>query len=82
MYHTNNVVIMQMEQLGCIETLEEKVHILEGHTQDLENKLAEQDHVIANLVGDNLDHLQDNMQLTACHYFYHLVMISDSTHLF
>ena len=82
MYHTNNVVIMQMEQLGCIETLEEKVHILEGYTQDLEHKLAEQDHVITNLVDDNLDHLQDNMQLTTCHYFYRLVMISDSTHLF
>ena len=56
---------MQTEQLGQIKTLEEKVHILEGHTQDLEHKLAEQDCVITNLVGDNLDNLQDNMRLTA-----------------
>ena len=27
--------------------------------------MTEQDHVIAQLVGDNLDHLQDNMRLTA-----------------
>ena len=27
--------------------------------------MTEQDHVIAQLVSDNLDHLQDNMQLTA-----------------
>ena len=39
---------------------------MEGHNQDLEHKLAEQDHVIANLVGDNLNHLQDNMHLTTC----------------
>ena len=30
----------------------------------MEHKLAEQDQVIANLVGDNLEHLQDNMHLT------------------
>ena len=64
MHCVNNVVIMQTLQLGQIETLEEKVHILEGCTQDLKHKLAEQDHVIANLVGDNLDYLQDNMRLT------------------
>ena len=61
----NNVVIMQTEQLGQIETLEEKLHASEGHVTELEQKLAEQDRVIANLVGDNLDHLQDNMCLTA-----------------
>ena len=64
MHHTNNVVIMQTEQLGRIETLEEKLHASEGHIQDLEHKLMEQDRVIANLVGDNLEHLQDNMHLT------------------
>ena len=32
---------------------------------ELEQKMVEQDHVIAQLVGDNLDHLQDNMCLTA-----------------
>ena len=56
---------MQTEQLGRIETLEEKLHSTEGYVQDLEHKLAEQDHVVAQLVGDNLEHLQDNMQLTA-----------------
>ena len=65
MHYANNVVIMQTEQLGRIETLEEKLHASEGHVQDLEHKLAEQDRVIANLVGDNLEHLQDNMCLTA-----------------
>ena len=64
MHHANNMVIMQTEQLGQIETLEEKLHALEGWDQDLEHKLVEQDQVIANLVGDNLEHLQDNMYLT------------------
>ena len=31
----------------------------------MEQKMLEQDHVIAQLVGDNLNHLQDNMRLTA-----------------
>ena len=53
----NNVVIMQTKQLGQIKTLEEKLHNLEGRNQDLEHKLVEQDHIIANLVGDNLNHL-------------------------
>ena len=64
MHCVNNVVIMQTEQLGRIETLEERLHNLEGCNQDLEHKLAEQDCVIANLVGDNLEHLQDNIRLT------------------
>ena len=64
MHCANNAVIMQTEQLGRIETLEEKLHSAEGRVQDLEHKLVGQDHVIANLVGDNLDHLQDNMRLT------------------
>ena len=54
---------MQMSQLGQIEVLEEKVHALDGHVQDLKHKLAEQDHIIANLVGDNLNHLQNKMSL-------------------
>ena len=57
MHCVNNVVIMQTEQLGWIETLKEKLHALEGRNQELKHKLAEQDHVIANLVGDNLNHL-------------------------
>ena len=61
----NNAVIMQTKQLGQIETLKEKLHASEGRIQDLEHKLVEQDRVIANLVGDNLEHLQDNMCLTA-----------------
>ena len=60
----NNAVIMQTKQLGWIETLEEKLLALEGRNQELEHKLVEQDHIIANLVGDNLKHLQDNMCLT------------------
>ena len=64
MHHTNNAVFMQTEQLGQIETLE-KLHSAEGYIQDLEHKLVKQDHVLAQLMGDNLDHLQDNMQLTA-----------------
>ena len=64
MHRVNNAVIMQTEQLGRIETLEEKLHASEGHVQELEHKLAEQDHIITNLVGDNLEHLQDNMCLT------------------
>ena len=60
----NNVVIMQTKQLGRIETLEEELHSAKGHVQDLEQKLVEQDCVITNLVGDNLNHLQDNMHLT------------------
>ena len=65
MHHANNVVIMQTEQLGWIETLEEKLLALEGWNNELEHKLEEQDRVITNLVGDNLKHLQDNMHLTA-----------------
>ena len=65
MHCANNVVIMQTEQLGQIETLEEKLLALEGRNQTLEHKLEEQDCVITNLVGDNLEHLQDNMRLTA-----------------
>ena len=64
MHCANNVVIIQTLQLGQIKTLE-KVLGLEGHVHDLEQKLAEQDCIVANLVGNNLDHFQDNMWLTA-----------------
>ena len=57
MHRANNAVIMQTEQLGHIETLEEELH-------SFKEKVQEQDRVIAQLVGDNLEHLQDNMRLT------------------
>ena len=57
MHHANNVVIMQMSQLGQIEALEDRVC-------DLKSKPEAQDMLISNLVSDNLDHLQSNMVLT------------------
>ena len=65
MHRLNNAVIMQTEQLGRIETLEEELRSSKGKVAELEQKMMEQDQVIAQLVGDNLDHLQDNMRLTA-----------------
>ena len=65
MHRSNNVVIMQTEQLGWIETLEEELCSSKGKMAKMERKMMEQDRVIAQLVGDNLDHLQDNMRLTA-----------------
>ena len=65
MHHVNNVVIMQTEQLGWIEALEEELHSLKAKMVEMEQKVTEQDRVIAQLVSDNLDHLQDNMWLTA-----------------
>ena len=64
MHHANNAVIMQTEQLGQIEALEEELHSSKAKMVELEQKMTEQDQVIAQLVGDNLDHLQDNMRLT------------------
>ena len=58
MHRTNNAVVMQTEQLGHIEVLEEELH-------SFKTKVEEQDRVITQLVGDNLEHLQDNMRLTA-----------------
>ena len=58
MHRANNAVIMQTEQLGRIETLEEELC-------SFKEKVQEQDRVITQLVGDNLEHLQDNMRLTA-----------------
>ena len=65
MYCSNNAVIMQTEQLGRIEALEEELRSSKDKMADLEQKMMEQDRVIAQLVGDNLEHLQDNMRLTA-----------------
>ena len=65
MHRVNNAVIMQTEQLGWIEALEEELRSFKAKTVELEQKLMEQDQVVAQLVGDNLEHLQDNMWLTA-----------------
>ena len=65
MHRTNNVVIMQTEQLGWIEALEEELCSSKAKMIEMEQEVTEQDHVIAQQVGDNLNHLQDNMQLTA-----------------
>ena len=65
MHCVNNAVIMQTEQLGWIEALEEELRSSKAKVMEMEQKMTEQDWVIAQLVGDNLDYLQDNMQLTA-----------------
>ena len=65
MHRSNNAVIMQTEQLGQIKVLEEELRSSKGKVADLEQRMMEQDRVIAQLVGDNLDHLQANMRLTA-----------------
>ena len=65
MHRVDNAVIMQTEQLGCIKTLEEELHSSKAKMVEMEQKMTEQDRVIAQLVGDNLNHLQDNMWLTA-----------------
>ena len=64
MHHSNNAVIMQTKQLGRIEALEEELRSLKAKMIEMEQKMLEQDQVIAQLVGDNLNHLQDNMWLT------------------
>ena len=65
MHRMNNAVIMQTEQLGWIEALEEELHSSKAKMVEMEQKVTKQDWVIAQLVSDNLDHLQDNMRLTA-----------------
>ena len=65
MHRSNNAVIMQTEQLGRIEALEEELRSSKAKVVEMEQKMMEQDQVIAQLVSDNLDHLQDNMWLTA-----------------
>ena len=62
MHRSNNAVIMQTEQLGRIKVLEEELR--SSKVKMMEQKMTEQDRVIAQLVGDNLNHLQDNMRLT------------------
>ena len=64
MHCSNNAVIMQTEQLGQIEALEEEFQSSRAKMTEMEQKMTEQDQVIAQLVSDNLDHLQDNMRLT------------------
>ena len=65
MHCANNAVVMQTEQLSRIEALEEELHSSRVKMVEMEQKMTEQDRVIAQLVGDNLNHLQDNMRLTA-----------------
>ena len=65
MHRLNNVVIMQTEQLSRIKALEDELRSSKAKMTEMEQKMTEQDQVIAQLVGDNLDHLQDNMRLTA-----------------
>ena len=65
MHCTNNAVIMQTEQLSQVRALEEELQSSKAKMTELEQKLLEQDHIIVQLVGDNLNHLQNNMQLTA-----------------
>ena len=65
MHRSNNAVIMQTEQLGRIKTLEEELRSSKGKMAKMEQKMMEQGRVIAQLVGDNLKHLQANMCLTA-----------------
>ena len=64
MHHANNAVVMQTEQLGCIEALEEELQSSRAKMLELEQKMLEQDCIITQLMGDNLNHLQDNMRLT------------------
>ena len=64
MHRSNNAVIMQTEQLGRIEVLEEELRSSRSKMAELEQRMMEQDWVIAQLVGDNLDHLQANARLT------------------
>ena len=65
MHHMNNAVIMQTKRLGRIEALEEELQSSKAKMIEMEQKVTEQDQVIAQLVGDNLDHLQDNMRCQA-----------------
>ena len=64
MHHANNAVIMQTEQLSRIEALEEELRSSKAKVVEMGQKMTEQDRVITQLVGDNLNHLQDNMRLT------------------
>ena len=57
MHHLNNAVVMQTEQLGWIKALEEELRSSKVKMVEMEQKMMEQDQVITQLVGDNLDHL-------------------------
>ena len=46
MHRSNNTVIMQTEQLGRIEALEEELHSSRSKMAELELKMTEQDRVI------------------------------------
>ena len=65
MHRSNNAVVMQTEQLGRIEALEEELRSSREKMAELEQQMVEQDRIIAQLVGDNLDHLQAGARLTA-----------------
>ena len=65
MHRVNNAVITQTKQLGRIEALEEELRSSRVKLVDLELKMMKQDCIIAQLVSDNLKHLQDNICLTA-----------------
>ena len=54
---------MQTEQLSRIKALKEELCSSKVKMVELEQKMMEQDQVITQLGGDNLDHLQDNMHL-------------------
>ena len=43
MHHANNAVIMQTEQLGWIEALEEELQSSRAKMLELEQKMVEQD---------------------------------------
>ena len=49
MHHSNNAVIMQTEQLGWIEALEEELQSSRVKMVELEQKMTEQDQVIAHI---------------------------------
>ena len=74
MHRANNVVIMQTEQLGRIEALEEELRSSRTKMVELEQKTTEQDRVIAQLVGDNLEHL--------CHHYDFLVRLHGTDLIF
>ena len=57
MHCSNNAVIMQTEQLSRIEALEEELRSSKAKVTEMEQKMTEQDRVIAQLVSDNLDYL-------------------------
>ena len=57
MHRANDVMVIQTSQLRQIKNLEDQVQILM-------NKVTKQDCIIAQLVGDNLNHLQANTMLT------------------